>query len=413
MRSNALAVAGLVFLLGLLALAGSASGADNTYTVNTTSYTNDGSCDALGTATDCTLWEAIVAAMVSTGTDTVAFNIPVTDPNYGHNTTGVWTIVLTTTLLSPADNIVDGTTQATNILSDTNPYGPEIEISGKSLSAGVSCWSIGSNGTIKGLAINRCPAYGLFVSGDDNTIVGNYIGPDATGSSDVSTSYTGILLGDGAENNTIGGPSEGDRNVISAMGGGIRIFQISLNTAGNVIEGNYIGTDRTGTQPLGNDGFGIMIHAGAHDNTIGPHNLIAYNSGDGVWVDEPNTNGNTITQNSMHSNGDLGIDLTNDGNDSVEAPTFSSHMCASASGTAPANATVELFTGPDDEGKTYLTSVSADGSGNWSAWGFLAGDTYLTATATDAAGNTSEFSSGAGVVACDERTYLPLATKQY
>jgi hypothetical protein len=411
MRSNALAVAGLVFLLGLLALAGSASGADNTYTVNTTSYTNDGSCDELGPDTDCTLWEAILEATLSTGANTVAFNIPITDTNYGHNTAGVWTIVLTQTLQTLAGDIVDGTTQATNILSDTNPSGPEIEISGENLSPGVRCWTIGSNGTIKGLAVNRCPAYSLLVLGDDNTIVGNYIGTDAKGSSDVSAGLSGIDLGDGAENNTIGSSADGDRNIISGMVIGIRLFG-SSNT-GNVIRGNYIGTDCTGAQPLGN-GYGIRIHGGAHDNTVGPYNVIAYNGGDGVWVDGLYTNGNTITQNSIHSNGDLGIDLTSGGNDSVSAPLIPSKTCDfAASGTAPFNSTVELFTGPDDEGKTYLTSVSADGSGNWSAWGFLAGDTYLTATATDAAGNTSEFSSGAGVVACDERTHLPLATKQY
>jgi hypothetical protein len=409
MRSYALAVVGLVFLLGLLALAGSVWAAGNTYTVNTTSYTNDGSCDPLGAATDCTLWEAILAAMVDSGVDTIAFDIPITDTNYGHNTAGVWTIVLTQTLQTLAGDIVDGTTQATNILSDTNPYGPEIEISGEGQPGGQSCWVIGSGNTIKGLVINRCPAYGLAVGGDGNMIVGNYIGTDATGSSDVSTSYDGIVLGMEAEDNIIGGPSEADRNVISGMGGGIRIFQISGNTTGNVIEGNYIGTDRTGTQPLGN-GYGIKIHGEAYDNTIGPHNVIAYNSEDGVWVDGLNTNGNTITQNSFHSNGDLGIDLTDDGNDSAEAPVFSSHTCTSASGTAPINATVELFTGPDEEGKTYLTSVSANGSGNWSASGFLADGTYLTATATDTDGNTSEFSSVAG---CDLRVYLPLAIKRY
>ena len=407
MRSYALAVVGLVFLLGLLALAGSVWAAGNTYTVNSTSHTNDGSCDPLGSATDCTLWEAILEAMMSTGTDTVAFNIPITDANYGHNTTGVWTIVLTQTLASLAGEIVDGTTQATNILSDTNPYGPEIEISGEGQPGGQSCWVIGSGNTIKGLAINRCPAYGLPVNGDDNTIIGNYIGTDATGSSDVSTSYDGIVLGNGAENNTIGGPSEAERNVISAMGGGIRIFAAA--TTGNVIEGNYIGTDRTGTQPLGN-GYGIRIQSEAHDNTIGPNNVIAYNSVHGIEVDGSSTDGNTITQNSIHANGDLGIDLTNGGNDSVVTPVISSHTCASASGTAPINAAVELFTGPDDEGKTYLTTVSADGSGNWSTSGFLADGTYLTATATDSGGNTSEFSAVAG---CDLRAYLPLAIKRY
>jgi CSLREA domain-containing protein len=404
MRRTAAVVVGLAFLWWLLAVTGSVWSADNTYTVNSTADTDDGSCDALGAANDCTLREAINAAVASPGTDTVAFNIPMTDTNYGHNTTGVWTIVLTTTLASPTDTIVDGTTQATNVLSDTNPYGPEIEISGESLSVGVTCWTLGSNGTIKGLAINRCLAYFLRTSGDHNTIVGNYIGIDATGSADVSAGYDGILLGDGAENNTIGGPSEEDRNIISGMNGGIRIFQVSGTTTGNVVEGNYIGTDRTGTQPLGN-GYGIKIESAAHDNTIGPNNLIAHNSSDGVWVDGLGTSGNTITENSIYANGDLGIDLTNSGNDSVVTPVISSNSCTSASGTAPSNATVELFTGPDDEGKTYLTSVLADGSGNWSASGFLADDVYLSATATDTGGNTSEFTSVPG---CSMRAYVPL-----
>ena len=93
MRRYALAVVVLVFLLVVLALAGNVWAAGSTYTVNSTSFTNDGSCDPLASG-DCTLWEAIQAAVVSPGTDTVAFNIPVTDTNYGHNTSGVWTIVL-------------------------------------------------------------------------------------------------------------------------------------------------------------------------------------------------------------------------------------------------------------------------------------------------------------------------------
>ena len=72
---------------------------------------------------------------------------------------------------------------------------------------------------------------------------------------------------------------------------------------------------------------------------------------------------------------------------------------------------MELFTGPDDEGKTYLATVSPDGSGNWSASGIVAGDTYLTATATDVNGNTSQFS--VAVPGCGRRTYVPLALKRY
>ncbi|MGB3904285.1 MAG: right-handed parallel beta-helix repeat-containing protein [Anaerolineae bacterium] len=408
MRRSVLAVVGLVFLLCLLAALGSARAAGATYTVNTTSYTNDGSCDALTGTTDCTLWEAILAAEVEPLIDTVAFNIPITDTNYSYNTAGVWTIVPTETLPSLYQTIVDGTTQATNVLSDTNPYGPEIEISGEGQLSGSYCWIIGSDNTIKGLAINRCQQYGLGVTGDDNTIIGNYMGTDATGSVDVSPTSDGIVLAMDAKNNVIGGDSSGERNIISAMGGGIRVS--SAGSTGNVIEGNYIGTDRTGTMALGN-GTGIKIHNGAHDNTIGPNNVIAYNSGDGVQVDGSNTDGNTITHNSIHSNGDLGIDLTNGGNDLFPAPVISVNIRTSASGTAPNNATVELFTGPDEEGKTYLTTVSADGSGNWSASGFLADDTYLTATATDAAGNTSEFSTA--VAGLDRRAYAPLVMNNH
>ncbi len=406
MRKYVLAVLGLVFLLLFLSGLGSALGAGETYTVNTTSHTNDGSCDPLETG-DCTLWEAI--DLSGGGAYTITFHIPLTDTNYELNTPGVWTIVLTQNLHSLVGDIVDGTTQATNLLSDTNPYGPEIEISGEPLPSGQRCWTIGSGNTIEGLAINRCPTYGLVVNGDDNTIIGNYIGTDATGSSDVSTSIDGILLANGTKNNTIGGPSEADRNVISGMGGGIRIFQTSGNTSGNVIEGNYIGTDRTGTAPLPNN-YGIRIESGAHDNTIGPNNVIAFN-GWGVEVNGVTTTGNTITQNSIHSNDTLGIWLTNSGNHPIIAPSIFMNIGTSASGTAPPSSTVELFTGPDEEGKTYLTTVSADGSGDWSASGFLADDTYLTATATDAAGNTSQFS--APVEEWDWRNYLPVVTKNY
>jgi hypothetical protein len=407
MRKYVLAVLGLVFLMLFLSGLGSALGAGGTYTVNTTSYTYDGSCDPLDTG-DCTLWEAIVAATSAPLTDTIAFDIPITDTNYGHNTAGVWTIVPTETLPSLYQTIVDGTTQAANILSDTNPYGPEIEISGEGQLSGSYCWVIGDDNVIKGLAINRYEQYGLGVTGDDNTIVGNYMGTDATGSSDVSATDRAIMLANTAERNTIGGPNEADRNLISGVGGGIDMYGAS--TTGNVIQGNYFGTDRTGTAPVPN-GYGIKIANGAHDNTIGPNNVIAYNSGDGVWVDGASTTANTITQNSIHTNGDLGIDLTNDGNALLPAPVIFMNIGTSASGTAPVSATVELFTGPDEEGKTYLTTVSADGSGDWSASGFLADDTYLTATATDAAGNTSEFSTP--VAEWDWYTYLPVVTKNY
>jgi CSLREA domain-containing protein len=139
-----------LLLLGLLALPTSALPRSSppfvipSYTVNSTADPGDGTCDAA----ECTLREAILEAAANPVTDTIAFDIPASDPNYGHYTSGVWTIVLATTLDGPSGDIVDGTTQATNYGLDTNPYGPEIEISGESLGPGTTCWWIATSNNI-------------------------------------------------------------------------------------------------------------------------------------------------------------------------------------------------------------------------------------------------------------------------
>jgi len=185
----------------------------------------------------------------------------------------------------------------------------------------------------------------------------------------------------------------------------------------NTISGNYIGTDATGSLDLSNSQNGVVILDGAQNNTTGgdtpgERNVIAFNGLDGIEISDATSTGNTITQNSIHNNTALGIDLVNQGNGNIDAPTVSSASCVSISGTAPANSTVEVFTGPDEEGKTYLTTTSADGGGNWSAWGPFTLDTYVTATATDASGNTSEFSTKVTPGTCYQ-TFLPLIMKGY
>jgi CSLREA domain-containing protein len=255
--------------------------------------------------------------------------------------------------------------------------------------------------------------YGVLIGGsetDGNRVSGNYIGTDAGGTQELGNTYDGVMIQEGAQNNTVGGQTAGERNVISASTwSGVHIK--GDDTDGNTVSQNYIGTDVTGTQDLGNTWHGVLIEQGAQNNTVGPHNLIAHNDRRGVYVDDSGTTGNTITQNSIHSNGWLGIYLFDGGNDMLPAPVISSTTCASAVGSTLITTTVELFTGPDDEGKTYLATVSPDGSGNWSASGIVAGDTYLTATATDVNGNTSEFSGT--IPGCDRRTYVPLALKRY
>ena len=67
---------------------------------------------------------------------------------------------------------------------------------------------------------------------------------------------------------TIGGTATGDGNIISANPtAGIGLY---ANTTGDLIEGNLIGTDISGMNPIGN-GNGIQIDGGSFDNTIGGH----------------------------------------------------------------------------------------------------------------------------------------------
>ncbi len=177
--------------------------------------------------------------------------------------------------------------------------------------------------------------------------------------------------------------------------------------------GNYIGTDESGTLDLGNSQHGILVSAFAQENRTGPGNLIFGNGADGVRIDGYLTISNTVTENSIYGNDWEGIELVAAGaNNDIAAPSIDLATCVSISGTAPANSTVEVFTGPDNQGKTYLATCSADGAGNWSVTGLFALDTYVTATATDAAGNTSEFSIAAIPDAC-RNVFVPLVTKNY
>lgn len=159
------------------------------------------------------------------------------------------------------------------------------------------------NSTIRGLVINGflqpvVRAAGVFIAGGGgNRVQGNFIGTDISGTlapyglpdyNSLFVSYADLHVGVAIEETTgfltnfIGTDSDGssdlaERNILSAAGGGVALYGpgvASINalpaTLGlnNVVAGNFIGTDRHGTRPLGN-WVGISLLRSAHDDLIG------------------------------------------------------------------------------------------------------------------------------------------------
>jgi len=235
--------------------------------------------------------------------------------------------------------------------------------------------------------------FGLSISGrgaTGNVVKGNYIGVDASGSTALANPH-GLVIGDGAQNNVIGGSGRGEGNVISANGTGVLIR--GADTSGNTIIGNYIGTDASGGQPLGN-ALGIWMLKGAHQNIIGgtgggEGNVISDNSLYGVHVEGPETVGNTIRGNSIYSNGRQGIQTTDGGNGELEPPAISD--VSPVRGSACPKCTVDIYSDSGDEGEVYEGSTVADSDGGFIFESSASGPN-ITATATDGDGNTSAFS---------------------
>jgi hypothetical protein len=222
----------------------------------------------------------------------------------------------------------------------------------------------------------------------NNLILGNYIGTDVTGTRDLGNG-TGVNINEGICHNFIGGTSDGERNVISGNGAGVSISDAGVKY--NWIVGNYIGMDFSGTVALSNY-LGVGIEA-ASNNYIGPGNIIACNEDRGVEVKGSFAIGNTITRNSITNNMGAGIKLIEGGNTELTPPVIASVTSTSVSGTALPNCTVEIFSDSQDEGKVYEGTTNSDSIGTFT-FTKLNGLTGLniTSTATDKNGNTSEFS---------------------
>ncbi len=112
--------------------------------------------------------------------------------------------------------------------------------------------------------------YGILISGSgatENKVHGNYIGLNVTGAVRLANAFAGVRLENGASGATIGEATAGARNVIS--GNGVSGVAISgAGTMGNRVQGNFIGTDVNGAADLGNNSNGVSIND-ARGNIIG------------------------------------------------------------------------------------------------------------------------------------------------
>ena len=118
-----------------------------------------------------------------------------------------------------------------------------------------------------------------------NTVAGNFIGTDATGTVAAPNGADGVNIANGATGNAVGGltaaPGTGAGNVISGNQGD----GLYLDSGGNVVEGNIVGLIAGGTAPLGNAGDGVFVNHGGNTIggvTAGAGNVISGNLSNGI-----------------------------------------------------------------------------------------------------------------------------------
>ena len=231
---------------------------------------------------------------------------------------------------------IDGTTQP------GSGGRPAIVLDGSVATPGADGLVITAGGsTVRGLIINRFQGtmpggngeggLGIVLSTlGGNTIVGDYVGTDPTGTitdpdgtpgdaDDLVNGGIGLFV-NGSPDNTIGGTTAADRNLVtgnagngSGVGSLTALFRAAniviagASATGNVVSGNFIGTDVTGTKPLSLSDAGVTL-VDAPGNVVGgtargAGNVVA-NVATGVAVEGGGSSGNLIAGNF------IGTDLT-------------------------------------------------------------------------------------------------------
>ena len=278
---------------------------------------------------------------------------------------------------------------------------------------------------------------GVVITGagsDGNVVAGNYIGTDLAGTEALPNAQDGVAITAGARSNRIGTDGDGladeaERNVISGnFSHGVLIT--GTGTDLNVVAGNYLGTDATGTVALGNGfgveyGAGVAVFSGAQSNRIGTdgngvadtaeRNVISGNSSKGVSIAHEETSDNVVAGNYIGTDVTGTVALGN-GQDGVKIWWASNQRIG---GTSPGegnlisgNARYGIFIQGDEAGGNLVqgncigTDVSGtEALGNGAHGVLIADGAHSNAIGGDAAsGNLIAWNAGAGVAVVGEDT---------
>jgi hypothetical protein len=358
------------------------------------------------------------------GTDTIDFDIP------GSGVQVIEPLTALPEIRNPV--LIDGYSQpgsSPDTLAAGNNAKLMVEISGLATGNEVTtdCLSIYADGvTVRGLVINGFFPYdscGIVIHGASGvSIQGNFIGTDPNGTRAVPNGVGILSVGN---DDTIGIASQtpgdvAERNVISGNGAGVIIDYGGFN---ELVAGNLIGTDASGSMNLGNT-VGVNIGEYANNNTIGGTtadlgNVIAFNH---YGIGFVGATDNPIRGNAIYSN----VNGSFEGTPLASGPALSAATSSdgvaivqgSVSGLPNATFALDFFGNPPSnsgqytQGEVYIGSLAV--TTNSSGTGvFTASISYnstapiIAATAIDPTGDTSEFSNPIRV---DDHAPLALAS---
>jgi titin len=199
-------------------------------------------------------------------------------------------------------------TDPTHTLNFGNEVG--VFLAGVRLSQGVA------NTTVSGNVIDNGFEAGVFIYGPgarNNVVQGNLISRNPA-SAQSQGNGIGVEVGGGAFDNTVGGTLAAAVNVISGnVNEGVLVTD--SGTTGNLVEGNYVGTDASGSVAVAN-GTGVQIASGASSNTVGgttaaARNVISGNSGEGLVIADSATTGNLVEGNYVGTDASGSVPLAN------------------------------------------------------------------------------------------------------